>query len=209
MFRLPASRKSRFSRDARALAGRGLHRAEELRESLPEAADVLSDLREQAQPVVEAAREQAGRVRHRGRNRSRKPMILAVLIAVGVAVAYLLFSRRDKEPAFLMPAPQTPAAPAADDLGPGGTDPGGAQEPSAPVVDEAAERPTYRAPEPVVAPTAQATPASPAQATEAISHGTFRPDSNGAYGGPQPRAQAEWDLPSHGNPPHGNAVAGR
>lgn len=213
MFRLPMSRKSRLRREARAFADRGLHRAEELRAALPEASDVLSDLREQALPVmeaarpmVEAARGQAARAQAaRGktqRSSRRRPLLIAALIAIGAVVAFYLFSRRDKEPAFLMPTPDEPITPAADDPEPGGI----AETPPAPVADQTTERSwttpsSARVEEPVVAPTAASAPTSStmSQAAGQSADGA-RPGLNGSYGGGyQPRAQAAWDLPPSGN----------
>ncbi len=101
------------SRGARRLAGRlmdrGKHRAEAIRDSLPEPEEVMNDLREQAQPVVERARERAMQASGRKRSRSKKPLLLIALLAVAAGVAaYLLFIRRDQEPAYLMTEPDRP-----------------------------------------------------------------------------------------------------
>ena len=179
-------------RDARALADRGLHRAEELRDALPEPSELLSELRGQAQPVVEAAREQANRVRPH-RRRSRKPIVIAAVLALGALVAFVILSRRDKEPAILMQAPEPPLAPPTDEPGPDATD-----EPSAPSdASTTTNGVGYRSSEPVVAPTAQSTASTPATST-GTTYGSDRPSTNGSYGGVQPRAQAAWDLPSSG-----------
>ena len=120
MFRLRPSRTKRLRHEARALSDRGLHRAEDLREALPEPSDLLSDLRGQSLPVVEAAREQADRVRHRRQGSARKSLLIAAFVALAAVIAYALFSRRDKEPAFLVRTPEDPTAPSVDDHGPGG-----------------------------------------------------------------------------------------
>ncbi len=63
MFRHRQSRTDRVRHEALQLASRGLargrHSAEALREALPEAGDVLAELRHQAEPVLAATREQA------------------------------------------------------------------------------------------------------------------------------------------------------
>lgn len=114
------SSAERARHDTRSAAMRGLergkHRAEALRESLPEADEVLATLREQAEtlreqaePVLKAAREQveksAGTPK---KKRSKKPFLFIGLAVVGAVLAYLFFAKRDKEPAYLMDEPESP-----------------------------------------------------------------------------------------------------
>ncbi|MEX1022518.1 MAG: hypothetical protein WD058_05160 [Dehalococcoidia bacterium] len=120
---------------ARALAERGMHRAEALRhslsdslgDSLPDAQDRLHDLREQAQPVLDRARERAmdmavERGLRRKRSRSKKPLLLVALLAIaGGVAAYIYFSRRDEEPAYLVHEPDAPDAEPAGPTSPGGS----------------------------------------------------------------------------------------
>jgi len=98
----------------------GRHQADAFRDSLPEAQKaaqsaasraantaqhLADDLRDQAQPAVDRALKAAGRKPRR----SKKPYIAIALFAVlaGIA-AYVIFSRRDQEPAYLMTEPDQP-----------------------------------------------------------------------------------------------------
>src|SRR3546814_636317 len=136
MFGRKPSRAERARHDARSFALRGLergrHRAEALREALPEAGEVLADLREQAEPVLKAALERADQVpvKQRKQSRSKKPLLFIALAIVGAVVAYLFFAKRDKDPAYLMREPDAPEGSPAERATPNtsanGWSPGGA-----------------------------------------------------------------------------------
>src|SRR5690606_3345233 len=89
-------------------------RAAALSEQLPEPAEVIADLREQAEPMLKAAREQAekklplNQAMPKKKSRSKKPFVLIALLVVGAGVAYLLLWKRDQEPAYLMQEPDSP-----------------------------------------------------------------------------------------------------
>jgi hypothetical protein len=188
----PRKRVKKLQKDARKLVGRGRHRAEALREVLPEPATLVAEIRGQALPAVEAAREQAERAREqaervrRRRNRRRPSgvIVVAALIALGAVVAYLLFARRDMEPAYLASSPDEPDTAPAGDPGPSGEERRGttsevrtsdAQSSQNPAASVAGTRTT----EPVTA-TSQAP--------------SFGGVTNGYGATQQPRAA--WDLPS-------------
>lgn len=120
MLGFPQSQRARMQREASTLASRGRHRAEQWRESLPEAGELLSDLREQAEPVVKAARDRAEQARPGKRRRSRRPLLIIGVLALGALVAFLIFRRRDEEPARLMGEPGQPETPTAGEPAPGG-----------------------------------------------------------------------------------------
>src|SRR5690606_19498763 len=106
-------RAQKGARRARRMAGRyldrGKHRAEALRDSLPPADEVMQDLREQAQPMMEKARDRALEATGRKRSRSKKRYFLFAVLAVAAGIAaYVFFTRRDNEPAYLMPQPDEP-----------------------------------------------------------------------------------------------------
>jgi len=162
-------------RHARKAADRGLHRAESLRESLPEAHEVrdaidgaLEELRDQAmpmlqkaQPMVEKAQPMVQKALGRKRRRSRKPLLLLVLLAAGAAVAYFLWNRRDEEPAYLAKDPDQPNVTPDASPSPGGdhaTIPGrpdvttGTIPSAAPSMPRPVVMPTGSSPAPVSAP---------------------------------------------------------
>lgn len=204
MFGRRKTRAERMRHDAREMAMRGLergrHRAEALRESLPEAAELISDLRDQAEPVLKAAREQAAGtpLAQKKKSRSKKPLIFIALAVAGAVVAYLIWSKRDHEPAYLMEEPDVPDTSPAD--APSGS--GNGSTPDAdpsPGVNGVPERASaYMAGEPArptqagsASPSVPSTPTSSQESTSQPS--TF---------GYQPRAQvAAWDLPPSSIPP--------
>ena len=152
MFGRRQSRADRVRHDARSLAQRGIergrHRAEALRDALPEPLDIIADLREQAEPVIRAAREQVDRApAPPKKSRSKKPLLVIALAVVGAVVAYLLFSKRDNEPAYLVHEPDAPDESPAEPSSPGGVSENGSSpdaspgQPSSPVNgEEAPER---------------------------------------------------------------------
>lgn len=226
MFGRKATRADRIRHDARKLAKRGKHRAETLREALPEPAELISELKDRAEPVIEAAKEQAEKapMQKRKKSRSKKPLLFIALAVIGAVVAYLILSRRDHEPAYLREEPDEPPAwPAdqptvetpADDRAPeaptGGT-PSEARDASASQVNgaETPERVSaYMAGEPAQ-PTqaASASPQTPGAHTPSASStwssspsSSPAPESSPSYGY-QPRSQvAAWDLPPSSIPP--------
>ena len=114
--RAQARAKKRFLR----FVSFGRHQADAFRDSLPEAQKaaqsaanraantaqhLADDLRDQAQPAMDRALKAAGRKPRR----SKKPYIAIALFAVlGGIAAYVIFSRRDQEPAYLMTEPDQP-----------------------------------------------------------------------------------------------------
>ncbi|MGE3961466.1 MAG: hypothetical protein AB7F65_07290 [Dehalococcoidia bacterium] len=201
---------------------RGRDRAEALRDALPEAADLIAELREelreQAEPVIRAAREQVEKtpVAPKKKSRSKKPFLFVALALVGAAVAYVLLSKRDKEPAYLRQEPKAPdaspaPAPSGSSRGDNGSSPGDAPVPSPEPVngEDVPERASaFMAGQP-----AQPTQAgsssiqsSASGSTESEPRASYRPEPQAPVGpasvGYQPRAQvAAWDLPPSSVPP--------
>lgn len=121
MFGRRTSRADRVRHDARSMAMRGLergrHRAEALRDAMPEGGhlisdlrDQVSDLRDQAEPVLKAARDKAEKtpITPQKKSRSKKPFVLIALAVVGAVIAYVILSRRGHEPAYLSEEPDEP-----------------------------------------------------------------------------------------------------
>jgi hypothetical protein len=115
---------------------RAEHIAEDLGERLPEMTEeVLSDLsdrleswQKEAAPLVESVVERVPKRRRRSRKKTALRLLVGIAFAVTVAViAYLIWQRRDTEPAYLVEEPDEPLAtpdePPADedtpDAGPG------------------------------------------------------------------------------------------
>lgn len=228
MFGRRQSRADRVRHDARSLAQRGIergrHSAEALRDALPEPSDVIADLREQAEPVIRAAREQVDRApAPPKKSRSKKPLLVIALAVVGAVVAYLLFSKRDNEPAYLVHEPDAPDESPAEPSSPGGMSQNGSSpdaspsQPSAPVNgEEAPERASAFMASQLAQPTqassssmpASAMPASSpepqATAFQAAEPRTPESPSQATPAGMayEPRAQvAAWDLPPSSVPP--------
>lgn len=157
------------------LRGRKRHRVEAVRESLPQALDeALGELKTQAQPVVD-------RALRRKQRRSKKPLALLLLLAAGAVVAYLLWNRRDQEPAYLAGTPDEPDA--TPDASPSPDDGGHAMIPGRPDVNTGTIPSAIPSvPRPVAMPSYEA-PVTPEPATSSA---------------PQMRASgaASWDLPS-------------
>ncbi len=217
MFRQPTSRADRARHEARSLAKRGLARgrhsaetlresAEALREALPEAGAVLADLREQAEPVLRAAREQAEKtpLPQRKRSRSKKPFVFVAFAVIGAVIAYILYAKRDDEPAYLMHEPDAPDASPAD--------------PPAPAAGLNGSAPTDTPATPATAPTAHGDVDVPERVSASMAAGLAQPTqaSSSAFAGLprasveapsfapayEPRSQvAAWDLPPSSVPP--------
>lgn len=170
---------------------------------------VLKAAREQAEPVLEAAREQVekAQVPQRKRSRSKKPFFLLGLVVIGAVVAYLIFSRRDQEPAYLMEEPDEPQDSPAQQPSPGmsqnGSSPEGAPSgsPAAPINGEGVpERASAQMASEPAQPT-QASSSAPAPASNPYAS-TSAPGFGPASTSYQPRAQvAAWDLPPSSIPP--------
>ncbi len=154
------------------LVGRGRHRAEALRESLPAADDVIHDLRDQAQPMMDRAMEATGRKKQR---RSRKPFLLVGFLVIVGVVAYIFFSRRDQEPAYLMTEPDRPDTEPA--TGPSTPAPSGERpsEPAPSTTNGSAHdwRPTSPSPSPSPAPSPAPAGTPSASLASAGTHGTL------------------------------------
>lgn len=135
------------------MAGRGKHRAEVLRDSLPAADDLVHDLRDQAQPVVDRARKNALKAAEqatgRKRSRSKKPFLLVGFLVLAGVVAYIFFSRRDQEPAYLVSEPDRPDIEPA--TGPSSSGPSSETADTSPRNGSMAD---WRTPAPAAAPTA-------------------------------------------------------
>lgn len=178
----------------------------------------MSDLREQAEPMVKAAREQAEPVlkaareqadkasipQRKKQSRSKKPIFLLGFLIVGAVVAYLIFSRRDQEPAYLMEEPDEPQDSPAQQPSPGESQNGSAPDGSSPNTPSSING--EGVPERV---SAQIT-SEPAQPTQASSSAPgvnpYAPTNASAFTPAsmtyQPRAQvAAWDLPPSSIPP--------
>jgi len=214
MFGQRQSRADRVRHEAQSIAtrslARGRHRAEALRDALPEAGDVLAELREQAEPVLRAAREQAEKapLPQRKRSRSKKPFVFLALLALGAVIAYILFSKRDEDPAYLMHEPDAPDASPVDPPSPGATVNGSTPTDSPAVssvtsddeIDVPERVSAYMAGEPAQpSPTTQ--PSAPAMTSvpRATSDASAFGPSSFSY---SPHAQvAAWDLPSSSIPP--------
>lgn len=75
---------------------------------------LIEGLRHEAAPMVERAMPMIGQAveratgRKKRRARSKLPFIVAAVIAIAGIVAYLLWPRRDEQPAYLMHAPDDP-----------------------------------------------------------------------------------------------------
>ena len=164
---------------------------------------MLAELREQAEPVLRAAREQAEKapLPQRRRSRSKKPFIFAALAVVGAVIAYIVFAKRGNEPAYLMDEPDAPDASPADSPAPAATVNGTASE-GVSTTGPTGGDPTD-VPERASASMAGAL-AQPTQASSSAFAGLPRasveaPSFTPAY---QPRAQvAAWDLPPSSIPP--------
>ena len=219
MFGRRQSRTDRVRHDARSLAQRGIergkHRAEALRDALPEPSDVISDLREQAEPVLRAAREQVDKApaAPKKKSRSKKPLFFVALAVVGAVVAYLVFSKRGNEPAYLTHEPDEPGESPAEPSSPGGVSQNGSSpdatpsQPSSPVNGEAApERASaFMASQPAQ-PTQASSSSMPGSSPEAQATTFHAPEPQSpvtpAGVGYEPRAQvAAWDLPPSSVPP--------
>lgn len=219
MFGRRRSRTERMSQDARHAAKQGLerakHRAAALSEQLPEPGEVIADLREQAEPVLKAAREQAekklpiGQAVPKKKSRSKKPFVLVTLLIVGAVVAYLLLSKRDQEPAYLMEEPDepdySPATPSPEGMnhnGSGPSDSPAPSQPSAPVNHEdVPERASALMAAEPAAPTQAASSAIGAGTPSNSTSASTTPSASPSFGY-QPRAQvAAWDLPPSSVPP--------
>lgn len=234
MFGRRPSRAERVRHDARSIAQRGLergrHRAEALRDALPEPGDVMTELREQAEPVLKAAREQAepalksareqaepmlkaareqaekAPIPQRKQSRSKKPFLLLGLLVIGAVVAYLIFSRRDQEPAYLMEEPDEPQDSPAQQPSPGMSQNGSAPDstpsgmPSTVNGEDVPERASAQMASEPAQPT-QASSSAPAPASNPYAS-TNAPGSGPNSMSYQPRAQvAAWDLPPSSIPP--------
>lgn len=112
MLGMPNNSRTRAEKRLSRLARRGRDRADSLRDSLPDPQDLMDDLRDQAQPVMERTRKSATEAVNRatGRKpaRSKKPFALLALLLVAGVVAYVIFNRRDNEPAKLVVKPEQP-----------------------------------------------------------------------------------------------------
>ncbi len=218
MFGRRQSRADRVRHDARSLAQRGIergrHRAEALRETLPEPAELISDLRQQAEPVIRAAREQVEKApATRKKSRSKKPLLLLALAVAGAVIAYFFFTRRDHEPAYLKYEPKSPDESPAEPSTPGGVSQNGPSpdvspnQPPAPTngTDVPERVSAFMASQPAQ-PTQASSSAMPATSPEPQAT-TFRaaePQSPVEPTGVRyaPRAQvAAWDLPPSSVPP--------
>lgn len=130
-----ADRRS-FARLLRRGRSRAEHVAEDLAERIPEMTeDLLGDLgdrveawQKEAAPFVESVAERVPR-RRRSRKKTALRLVAGIAFALAVAaVAYLIWQRRDTEPAFLVEEPDEPlttpdeSAPSADGS-PNGDDP--------------------------------------------------------------------------------------
>lgn len=138
---------------------RAEHVAEDLAERLPEMTDdVLSDLsgrfeswQKEAGPLVESVVERVPR-RRRSRKMTVLRLVAGIAFAVGVAVVvYLIWQRRDTEPAQLIEQPDEPLAtpgepsPSANDPSPGSDDgPGANPEGDGRAQDEAVAGESFR-----------------------------------------------------------------
>lgn len=203
MLGFPRSQRKRVERETRTLAERGRERADRLREALPEAGEFLDDLREQAEPMVKAAREQAEpmvkaardraepmvqaareraeQARPRKRRRSKRPLVIIGLVALAALVAFLIFRKRDEEPAYLMSEPERPDMSPAHPTPTGGAGDGAWSDPG--------DRPA----EPTGEPAASGF-ASRSSAAQPPAFGVPRAASDAAHQ-PASRDAAAWDLP--------------
>ncbi|MFA7248378.1 MAG: hypothetical protein WC273_01975 [Dehalococcoidia bacterium] len=115
------SMRSLDTRPLERAVERGRARMESLAETISNegVAEFIEELRQDAAPIIERAVPMIERATKR-RRRRRKPQIalaLLALSAVAAVIAYLLWQRRDEEPAYLMHSPDLP------DLTPAGTPP--------------------------------------------------------------------------------------
>jgi hypothetical protein len=116
---LPSISRKRLAQRQKQLtkaAGRGRKRAEAFVDSLPDAAElrenltqdrvneIVRDVRRQAEPLVERA---TGR-RRRSRRRGTIGLAIALVMLTVAIVGFVLWQRREKEPATLIEAPQQP-----------------------------------------------------------------------------------------------------
>jgi hypothetical protein len=141
---------------------RGRARMESLAEQISNetVGELLDDLRHEAAPIAARAMPILERAAERAtgrRRKSRKPKVALVilgLLALAGVVAYLLWQRRDEEPAFLMPQPDEP------DLTPAQTPPATPWAPPAPSAGPVA--PDVAPEQPAGDPSVDEPPASPA-----------------------------------------------
>jgi hypothetical protein len=112
MLRMPKNPRDRAEKRFAQLARRGRDRADSLRESLPDAHDLVDEIRDQAQPVMERTRKSAtdavNRATGRKPARSKKPFVLLALLLLAGLAAYVILNRRDNEPATLLSEPDQP-----------------------------------------------------------------------------------------------------
>lgn len=120
-------RRSPYARDARRWWRKGRERAEEIAEHLQEetipaltheVSDRVDSLRSEAAPLVKSFSEQVPQRRSRKARAFRLFLGLAAVATVAV-VAYIVWQRRDQEPAYLVQEPDEPMSPEAS--GPGGS----------------------------------------------------------------------------------------
>lgn len=210
--------RTRAEKRLSRLARSGRHRADSLRESLPDPQDLMDDLRDQAQPVMERTRRSAtdavNRATGRKPARSKKPFALVALLVLAGVVAYVILNRRDKEPAKLVVEPDQP------DLQPAS----GPSSPAAPVNGSPSNgspmSPSTPSGSPMASPSSTATASTSASPTVASSAPSAMgaPTSNGSTAPhaarpsgasptlgrtdvrPSPR-MAAWDLPTSATPP--------
>jgi len=143
---MPAALAAMTPIDARQIE-RAVDRARSRIESIAETVsnetvgEILEDLRHEAAPIAARAVPILERAAERAtgrRRKSRKPKIALIalgLIAVAGVVAYLLWQRRDEEPAYLMHSPDRP------DLTPAQTPPSAPEAPEAPSSGPSAPEP--------------------------------------------------------------------
>jgi|GEM_PF-2813831 len=181
----------------------------ELREQAEPALKLAREqARQQAEPMLKAARERAEKasIPQRKQSRSKRPFLLLGLVMIGAVVAYLIFSRRDQEPAYLMEEPDEPQDSPAQQPSPGMSQNGGSPDsaPSGTPSTINGEGVPERASAQMAAEPAQPTQASssaPAPASNPYAS-TNAPGFGPASTSYQPRAQvAAWDLPPSSIPP--------
>jgi len=190
--------RTRAEKRLSRLARSGRHRADSLRDSLPDPQDLMDDLRDQAQPVMERTRKSATQAVNRatGRKpaRSKKPFALVALLLIAGVVAYVIFNRRDKEPAKLVAEPDQP------DLQPAS---GPSSSPSTPVNGSPSTGGSPMSPSgsPVATPSGVGASASMGSTTPSAGRPIGASPTLGRTDvRPSPR-MAAWDLPATATPP--------